>query len=110
MKVARPSFACFLCLVSMVLVVGLNQIAPGSTRVGAPVRLTTMLAPWDADLNQTALATDFFDFHLGVKARGVGTPGFSRVYASFTSTGDRPGTYNKLPLREQNNNLQVATY
>jgi hypothetical protein len=91
------------------IVVSLNQIAAGSTTIGAPIRMTGTPAPWDADPTQNPLAIGF-DFHIGMKARGMGTPGFSRVYASFTSTADRPGIYGGQPLPEQNNNLQKLTY
>ena len=92
------------------MVVVLNQIAAGTKEVGAPILLTTTPIPWDADPNQTALPVDDFDFHLGVKARGMGPPGFSRVYVSFTSTGDRNGIYQGQSLPEQNNNLQKLLY
>jgi hypothetical protein len=92
------------------MVVTLNQIARGTQEVGAPILLTTTPIPWDADPNQTALPVDDFDFHLGIKARGMGTPGFSRVYVSFTSTGDRGGIYKGQSLPEQNNNLQELLY
>ncbi len=92
------------------MVVALNQIAAGTTQVGAPIALTTTPIPWDADPNQTALPVDDFDFHFGMKARGMGTPGFSRVYVSFTSTGDRKGIYQGQALPEQNNNLQKLLY
>jgi hypothetical protein len=92
------------------MVVTLNQIATGTNQVGAPILLTTRPIPWDADPNQTALPVDDFDFHLGMKARGMGTPGFSRVYVSFTSTADRPVIYKGQSLPEQNNNLQKLLY
>lgn len=57
--------------------VSLNQIVPGTTKVSAPIQLTTSPEPWDADPNQTALAIDFVDFHFGMKARGMGSPGNS---------------------------------
>jgi len=82
------------------MVVALNQIARGTQEVGAPILLTTTPIPWDADPNQTALPVDDFDFHLGIKARGMGTPGFSRVYVSFTSTADRPGVYNRVSIKD----------
>ncbi len=91
------------------IVVSLNQIAAGSTTIGATIPVTTMPAPWDADPTQNPLALGF-DFHLGMKSRGMGTAGFSRVYTTFTSTGDRPGIYNGQPLPEQNNNLQRLAY
>jgi hypothetical protein len=92
------------------MVVTLNQIARGTKEVGVPILLTTTPIPWDADPNQTAFPVDDFDFHLGIKARGMGTPGFSRVYVSFTSTGDREGVYKGQSLPEQNNNLQKLLY
>jgi hypothetical protein len=92
------------------ITVVLNQIAPGTTKVGPPIALTTTGIPWDADPNQTALALDDFDFHIGMKSRGMGSAGNSRVYVSFTSTGDRKGSYTGGTLPEQNNNLQEFTY
>jgi hypothetical protein len=92
------------------IAVTLNQIAPGTTTVGSPIKLTTTLYPWDADPNQGPFNLRFMDFHLGMKARGMGTAGHSRVYASFTSTGDRAGSYKGQPLPEQNNNLQELIY
>jgi len=92
------------------MVVALNQIAAGTTTVGAPIELTTTPIPWDADPNQTAIPLDDFDYHFGMKARGTGASGHSRVYVSFTSTGDRLGSYKAQKLPEQNNNLQELIY
>ena len=91
------------------IVVSLNQITAGSTTVGAPVAITSSPAPWDADPTQNPFAIGF-DFHFGMKARGIGTAGHSTVYTSFTSTADRPGVYSGSQLPEQNNNLQKLTY
>jgi hypothetical protein len=91
------------------IVVSLNQIAAGSTTVGAPIGVTSSPAPWDADPTQNPFAIGF-DFHFGMKARGMGTAGHSRVYTSFTSTADRRGVYSGSELPEQNNNLQELTY
>ena len=91
------------------IVVSLNQIAAGSTTVGAPIGITSGPAPWDADPTQNPFAIGF-DYHFGMKARGIGTAGHSSVYASFTSTADRRGDYSGSPLPEQNNNLQKLTY
>lgn len=91
------------------IVVSLNQIAPGSTTIGPPIGMTSRPAPWDADPTQNPFAIGF-DFHFGMKARGMGSAGFSRVYTSFTSTADRPAIYGGERLREQNNNLQKVTY
>jgi len=91
------------------IVVSLNQIAAGSTTVGAPIGITSIPAPWDADPTQNPFAIGF-DFHFGMKARGMGTPGHSSVYTSFTSTADRRAVYSGSQLPEQNNNLQKLTY
>jgi hypothetical protein len=92
------------------LAVSLNQIAPGTATVGPALKVTTAGTPWDANPNQTSLPLEGFDFHLGMKSRGMGTTGHSRIYASFTSTGDRRGVYAGAPLPEQNNNLQLVLY
>jgi hypothetical protein len=91
------------------IVVSLNQIVAGGTTVSAPIGITSSPAPWDADPTQNPFALGF-DYHFGMKARGTGTAGHSRVYASFTSTADRPGVYSGSKLPEQNNNLQGLTY
>jgi hypothetical protein len=91
------------------IVVSLNQIAPGSTTIGSPIEITTTPEPWDADPTQNPFAIGF-DFHFGMKARGMGTTGFSRMYTTFTSTADRRGVYSRSQLPEQNNNLQEFTY
>lgn len=70
----------------------LSQIARGSTAIGTPIAVTTSPEPWDADPTQNPLAIGF-ELHLGMKARGMGTTGFSRVYTSFTSTADRRALY-----------------
>jgi hypothetical protein len=90
--------------------VSLNQIAPGGTTVGPLLHLTSTPIPWNADPSNNPFAINDFDFHFGMKARGMGTPGHSRAYASFTSTADRPGKYKGLPVPEQNNNLQKLIY
>ena len=76
---------------------------------GSPIKITSTPAPWDADPTKNPLAIGF-DFHFGMKARGMGTTGFSRMYTSFTSTADRRGVYSGSQLPEQNNNLQEFTY
>jgi hypothetical protein len=91
------------------IVVSLNQIAAGSTVMGSSIGMTSTPAPWDADPTQNPFALGF-DFHFGIKARGTGTAGHSRVYASFTSTADRRADYGGSELPEQNNNLQALTY
>lgn len=91
------------------IAVTLNQIAAGGTTVGAPIGITSSPAPWDADPTQNPFAIGF-DYHFGMKARGIGTAGHSSVYTSFTSTADRRAVYSGSPLPEQNNNLQKLTY
>ena len=91
------------------IVVSLNQIAAGKNTVGAPISVTSTPTPWDADPSQNPFALGF-DFHFGMKARGLGTASFSRVYTSFTSTADRPGNFKGQMLPEQNNNLQEVSY
>ena len=91
------------------VVVSLNQIFLGSHTVSAPVSITAMPIAWDADPSQNPLALGF-DFHFGMKARGVGIPGMSIVYTSFTSTADRKAIYSGRQLPEQNNNLQKLVY
>ena len=91
------------------IVVSLNQIVTGSTTLGAAIAITSTPAPWDADPTQNPFALGF-DLHFGMKARGTGTAGHSRVYTSFTSTADRRGVYGASQLPEQNNNLQELTY
>ncbi len=90
--------------------VSLNQIAPGATTVGPVVKVTTAGTPWDASPQTSGTPLDNADFHLGMKSRGMGSAGHSRVYTSFTSTGDRRGAYAGSPLPEQNNNLQLLLY
>jgi hypothetical protein len=90
--------------------VSLNQIAPGGTTVGPLLRLTSIPIPWNADPRNNPIAINDFDSHFGMKVRGMGAAGHSRVYASFTSTADRPGRYKGLPAPEQNNNLQKLIY
>lgn len=91
------------------MVVSLSQIAPGSTAVAAPVAMTAVPVPWDADPTQNPFAIGF-DFHFGMRSRGTGAAGHSRVYASFTSTADRRAGYSGEQLPEQNNNLQALMY
>jgi hypothetical protein len=90
--------------------VSMNQIAPGSTTVGTLAHVTTTPAPWNADPSNNPFALFDFDTHFGIKARGIGSAGQSRLYVSFTSTGDRLGTYNGLSVPEQNNNMQKLIY
>jgi hypothetical protein len=90
--------------------VSLNQIARGSTTVGALTHVTTTPAPWNADPRNSPFALFDFDLRFGIKARGIGSVGQSHLYVSFTSTGDRPGTYHGIPVPEQNNNMQKLVY
>ncbi len=92
------------------VVVTLNQIAAGSVTVGPEVFITGSIEAADAAPTLNPIANGYTDFHFGIKARGMGTAGFSRVYTSFTTSADRQGSYAGVPLPEQNNNLQKVTY
>lgn len=85
----------------------LSQIPPGSTTVGAP-KVVTAFTPIDDDPGNVAI-TGAFDYRLGVAARGTGTAGQSHIYLSFDSEAVN-GTYNKKPLPELNNFIELLTY
>jgi hypothetical protein len=85
----------------------LNQAPPGSTALGSPQQLTTILAPMD--IAPGGLSTDMDDFHIGAIARGTGTPGQSHLYTSFNQTIVN-GTYNGQPLPDKNNHIAMTAY
>jgi hypothetical protein len=85
----------------------LNQIAPGSTAIGAAQQVTTALAPMDIAPGFLNLNLD--DFHLGAIARGTGTAGQSHLYTSFNRTLVE-GTYQGKPLPDKNNHISLKTY
>jgi hypothetical protein len=84
-----------------------NQILPGTTAVGTPQMVTTVLDPIDSDPQNFALTQS--DFFMGAVARGNGPTGQSRFYTSFDST-TVPGTYNGRPDPELNNHISVFSY
>ena len=85
----------------------LNQIAPGSTTLGAPQVITQSLAPMD--VAPGFMNVDFDDFHIGAIARGTGAAGQSHLYTSFNRTVVN-GTYNGKLLPEKNNHIALSTY
>jgi hypothetical protein len=84
-----------------------NQILPGTTTLGTPQRVTTVLDPIDSDPQDLGLIQS--DFFMGAIARGSGVAGQSRLYTSFDST-TVSGTYNGRPDPELNNHISVFSY
>jgi hypothetical protein len=85
----------------------LNQVAPGSTALGAAQQVTKSLVPMD--IAPGGLNADMDDFHMGAVARGTGTKGQSHLYTSFNQT-IVSGTYNGQALPEKNNHIALTTY
>jgi hypothetical protein len=84
-----------------------NQILPGTTKVGTPQMVTTILDPIDSDPQDLGLLQS--DLYMGAIARGNGTAGQSRFYTSFDST-TVSGTYKARPDPELNNHISVFSY
>ena len=84
-----------------------NQILPGTTKVGTPQMVTTVLDPIDSNPQQLGLIQS--DFFMGAIARGNGAPGQSRLYTSFDST-TVSGTYKGRKEPELNNHISVFSY
>jgi len=84
-----------------------NQIAPGSTTLGTPQQVTTTLDPIDSDPQGLGLLQS--DVYMGIKARGTGKVGQSRIYTSFDSTLVT-GVYNGQPDNELNNTIDMFAY
>jgi hypothetical protein len=84
----------------------LNQIAAGSTTVGAPQFLINKLDIDDDPGNQGFF---LFSTFIGAIARGNGTPGQSHLYTSFDSTAVN-GSYNGRSLPESNNHVTLKVY
>jgi hypothetical protein len=84
-----------------------NQIAAGATTLGTPLQVTTILDPIDSNPQKLGLLQS--DLYMGIKARGTGTVGQSRLYTSFDSTFV-PGTYNGVPDNELNNTIDKSMY
>ncbi|HEV2379942.1 MAG TPA: hypothetical protein VG206_09130 [Terriglobia bacterium] len=84
----------------------LNQIAAGSTTVGAAQILSNKLDIDDDPGDQGFL---LFGTFIGTIARGNGTPGQSHLYTSFDSTAAN-GTYGGKSLPESNNTIMLHTF
>jgi hypothetical protein len=84
-----------------------NQILPGSTKVGTPQMVTTILDPIDNDPQDLGLLQS--DFFMGAIARGNEVSGQSRLYTSFDST-TVSGTYKARSNPELNNHISVFSY
>jgi hypothetical protein len=84
----------------------LNQIAAGSTTIGAEQFLTNKLDIDDDPGNQGFF---LFSTFIGTIARGNGTPGQSHLYTSFDSTAAN-GTYNGKSLPESNNTIVLKIF
>lgn len=85
----------------------LSQIPPGSTTAG-PAKAVTTFTPVDDDPGNVA-ALGAFDYRIGAIARGTGTAGQSHLYLSFDSEAV-DGVYNKKPLPELNNFIDLIQY
>ncbi len=84
-----------------------NQILPGTTKVGTPQMVTTILDPIDSDPQNLGLIQS--DFFMGAVARGNGPSGQSRLYSSFDST-TISGTYKGRQDPELNNHISLFSY
>jgi hypothetical protein len=84
----------------------LNQIASGSTTIGAPQFLVNKL---DIDDDPGDQGFFLFSTFIGAVARGNGTPGQSHLYTSFDSTAVN-GTYNGKSIPESNNTIMLHTF
>ncbi len=87
----------------------LAQIAPGTTTVGAPHRLTSAFADTQAS---SPLAIEFqtgFGSRIGVAAGGTGVAGQSHAYVTFTWNSVM-GTYNSVPSPDTNNHMALFQY
>lgn len=84
----------------------LNQIAPGSIKLGPPQRLTSVFTAGD-----TGALGNFFlgDLGFGAISRGTGTAGHSRLYTSFNSSAVS-GLYEKKPLPDLNNHISMMIF
>jgi hypothetical protein len=88
----------------------LAQIAPGTTTVGTPHRLTSAFADVQAS-PPISLADQpvFFGDRMGIAVTGTGTAGESHAYVSFT-WDSVAGTYNGVPSADVNNHLTSFQY
>ena len=93
-----------------VAAVVLAQVAPGSTSVSAPHRLTSAFA--DVAASSPLFILDQppgFGMKIGVAAGGTGVAGQSRAYVTYT-WNSVPGTYNGASSADTNNHISVFQY
>jgi hypothetical protein len=86
----------------------LNQIAPGSTKLGPQKRITSVLDATDIIAGGPGSAF-LLDMGFGVISRGTGSAGHSRLYTSFNSSLEK-GLYEKEPLPDLNNDISLVTF
>jgi hypothetical protein len=86
----------------------LNQIAPGSTKLGPQRRITSVLDATDIIAGGPGSAF-LLDMGFGVISRGTGSGGHSRLYTSFNSSLDK-GLYENKPLPDLNNDISLFTF
>jgi hypothetical protein len=86
------------------------QIAPGTTTVGTPQRLTSAFADVQAS-PPISLAGQpaFFGDGIGIAVTGTGSAGGSHAYVSFT-WDSVAGTYDGVPSADVNNHLTRFEY
>ncbi len=85
----------------------MSQIPPGSTTVGR-AQPVSPFSPIDIDPGGVSYL-GALDYRMGAIAHGTGTAGQSHLYLSFDSATVN-GTYNKKPLPELNNFIELITY
>jgi len=86
----------------------LNQIAPGSTKLGPQQRITSVLDATDIVAGGPGSAF-LLDMGFGIISRGTGSAGHSRLYTSFNSSLEK-GFYEKEPLPDLNNDISLVTF
>jgi len=85
----------------------MSQIPPGSTTVGTAHPVSSF-SPIDIDPGGVSYL-GALDYRMGAIVHGTGTAGQSHLYLSFDSAAVN-GTYNKKPLPELNNFIELITY
>ena len=89
-------------------VMGLNQIASGTTTVGSTVHLTTSYDSLQGD--GTTYPYDYSPGdYIGLAAHGGSGAGSSRIYVGFVNNA-RNGTYSGVSNTQADNNVSRATY
>jgi hypothetical protein len=87
----------------------LNQIAAGSTTLGAPKPITTAFAPMDVSATGTLFDDGGDNFRIGAIARGTGTAGDTHLYTSFSITFVN-GSYGGEPVPDMNNQISLLAF